>query len=264
MSHSDYITFENNVVYRCAFWSPYANSAISVYQPIAVDDNIADYKIIIRNNVCFEVYENIPFIFSNKNDPTKRKVTDGNGIILDDFLGTQAWGGGAGKAYTGRTLVTNNVVFANGGSGIHTFKSCNIDIVHNYAADNNRHPMLKDGQIFANQSKQVRILNNVLIGQPGKPITSGLRNEALVQDHNVYATLDGSVPIVEGATTNNILAAPGLELIGWNQGQREFTVKADSPLRGAGLPLQGLGPDYFGQNRGEGNPDIGPFVFDKP
>jgi len=76
-NHVDYLTFENNVVYRCAFWSPFGNSGLSVYQPTAIDDS-AGYKIFIRNNVCFENYQNIPFFFSNRNDPSKRKVTDGN------------------------------------------------------------------------------------------------------------------------------------------------------------------------------------------
>ncbi len=259
-NHADYLTFEGNVVYRCAFWSPYGNSGISVYQPTAIDAS-TDYKIIIRNNVCFENYQNIPFFYSNKNDPTKRKVTDGNGIIIDDYLNTQDWGGGSGKEYTGRTLVANNIVFANGGSGIHSFKSCNVDIVHNYAADNNRHPALKDGQIFANTTKNARILNNVIIAPAGKPATTSYKNENLIQDYNVYWTLDGSAPKFAEGGTNNIVAAPGLTLTGWDKGQREFKATPDSPLRKAGMPLPAVGADYFGKPRSAGKPDIGPFVL---
>lgn len=261
MSHSDYITFESNVVHHCAYWSPFANSGLSMYQPTAVDDDTTRYKIIVRNNVCFANYQNIPFIFSNKKEPAKRKVTDGNGIILDDFQCTQGWGGGVGKPYAGRTLVANNIVFGNGGSGIHTFKSLNIDIFHNHSADNNRHPSLHEGQIFSNTSWNVRILNNVMIGQPGKPVTTSFANKNLVQRNNLYFALDGSVPKFEGPKADNLLAAPGLELAGWEQGIGTFSATADSPLRGAAIPLEESLPDHFGKARDQAQPDIGPFVL---
>jgi len=261
MSHSDYITFENNVVHHCAYWSPFANSGLSMYQPTAVDDDTTSYKLIIRNNICFENYENIPFIFSSKKDPSKRKVTDGNGIILDDFQCTQSWGGGTGKPYHGRTLVANNIVFANGGSGIHTFKSLNVDIIHNYAVDNNRHPTLHEGQIYSNNSKNIRIFNNVMVGPPGKPVTTRLANKGLVLDFNLYATLDGSEPKFEGKKANNLIASPGLEWSGWNTGGGTFSAKRDSPLRAAGMPLPEDLPDFFGMARNQEEPDIGPFVL---
>ncbi len=261
-NHVDYLTFENNVVYRCAFWSPNANSGLSVYQPTAIDDT-TDYKIFIRNNVCFENYEYIPFIHSSK-DPAKRKVTDGNGIIVDDYLNTQAFGGGSGKEYTGRTLVSNNICFANGGSGIHSFKSCNVDFVNNYAADNNRHPALKDGQMFLLKSKNGRVFNNILVAPPGKPVNTDTGNENSIYDNNVYANIDGSTPFFRGEKANNIVAAPGLDLVGWSEGRRVFQATADSPLRGAGLPFPEVKTDFFGALRNTEKPDIGPFVLGNP
>ena len=259
-NHSDYLTIENNTVYRCAFWSPFGNSGISVYQPAAVDAS-TDYKIFIRNNVCFENYQNIPFYFSNVGDPSKRKVTDGNGIILDDFQHTQEWGGGTGRGYAGRTLVANNVVFANGGSGIHSFKSSNIDFVQNYAADNNRHPELRDGQIFANGTRHSRIINNVLIAPPGKPVTSSHGNENLVFENNLLATTNDSPPDVPAEKSLNIITGPGLTLIGWADGGRTFKAAPDSPLREAGQPFPEAAEDFFGMPRGSSAPDIGPFVL---
>lgn len=263
-NHSDYLTFARNVVYRCAYWSPYGNSGISIYQPTDIDD-YTGYKMIVRDNVCFGNYQNIPFFFSNRADPAKRRVTDGNGIIIDDYLNTQNWGGGTGKPYGGRTLVANNIVFANGGSGIHSFKSLNVDIVHNYAVDNNRHPSLKDGQIFAHNTKNARILNNVLVAPAGKPVTTADKNTNLVCDHNLYANLDGSAPKFAGAPAANLIGvATGLDLAGWETGNRTFTVTPDSPLRRAGLPLADIIPDFFSKARDTTQPDIGPFVFPAP
>jgi len=260
-NHSDYLTFELNIVLSCAFWSPYGNSGISVYQPIDVDQQTG-YKIIIRNNVSAGNYQNIPFYFSNRDEPEKRKVTDGNGIIIDDYLNSQHWGGGSGKPYGGRTLVANNIVIGNGGSGIHSYKSLNVDIVHNYAAGNNRHPALKDGQIFANTSKNARIINNIMVAPPGKPVTTSYKNENLILDHNLYASLDAKPAIFEGPKAKNLLAAPGLELTGWEQGQMGFKAAPTSPLRGAGQPLTEPVPDFFGKPRHAATPDIGPFVLD--
>jgi parallel beta-helix repeat protein len=257
--HADYLTFENNIVARCGFWSPYANSGISVYQPVDLD-GATGYKIMIRGNVCFENYNNIPFYYSNKDNPAKRKVTDGNGIILDDYRNSQAFGGETGKPYAGKTLVANNIVFDNGGSGIHVFLSTGVDIVHNYAANNNRHPDIKDGQIFANSSSQVRILNNVLVAPPGKQVNSNYRNgEGVVYDYNLYAATDGSAPKFAREQGRNLLAAPGLTLTDWAKGGRKFAATSDSPLRGAGTPFAEAGPDFTGRKRPAERPDIGPF-----
>jgi parallel beta-helix repeat protein len=260
-SHCDYIIIENNTVSRCGFWAPYGNSGISVYQPVDVDDNTADHKIIIRNNVCFENYNHIPFYYSDPANPAKRKVTDGNGIILDDYRKTQAFGGARPKAYGGRTLVANNVLFDNGGSGIHAFVSTNVDIVFNYAAGNNSHPQLKDGQIFANSSKGVRIVNNILVAPPGKPVNSDYRNDAdVVYDYNVYASADGTTPAFTRPAGHNILADPQITLTGWAEGKRDVTADAGSPLRGAASPLEAVGTDFFGRPRPASlPPDIGPF-----
>lgn len=169
-----------------------------------------------------------------------------------------------GKPYRGRTLVANNVAFANGDSGIHSYKSTHVDIVHNYAADNNRLPDLDDGQIFANTSKNARILNNVVIAPAGKPVNSSAKNENIVHDHNLYATLDGSAPKFAGDAAANLIApagAPGLVLADWAAGQRTFTAPAASPLRAAGLPLADAVTDFFDKTRSSTAPDIGPFVL---
>ncbi len=262
-THADYLTIENNVVARCGFWAPYANSGISVYQPIDVDE-ATGYKIIIRNNVSFENYNQIPFYYSNKDDASKRKVTDGNGIILDDYRNTQAFGGGQGKPYGGRTLVANNVVFRNGGSGIHAYLSTNVDIVHNYAADNNRHPGIKDGQIFANTSSNVRVLNNVLIAPPGKPVSMDYKNESVIYDFNLYAVSDGLLPIFARERASNVFGDPKLKLYEWETGRRDLFVAPDSPLRRAATPFKEAGADFFGKARSDAKSDIGPFVINAP
>jgi hypothetical protein len=250
---------ENNVVARCGFWAPYANSNISVYQPVDLD-GAPGYKIIIRNNVSFGSYNNIPFYYSNKDNPSKRRVTDGNGIILDDYSNSQGFGGGTGKPYGGKTLVANNVVFDNGGSGIHVFRSTGVDIVHNWAENNNKHPEIKDGQIFANTSKNVRVLNNVLVAPTGKPVNSDYKNDAsVVYDYNLYAATNSSTPAFVRDLAKNILQSPGLTLGNWATGKRDYTITRNSPLRGAGIAFPEAGADFKGKPRNAKKTDIGPF-----
>ncbi|MBC8140271.1 MAG: right-handed parallel beta-helix repeat-containing protein [Armatimonadetes bacterium] len=255
--HADFITFENNTVARCGFYAPYACSGISIYQPI---DQGTDpgYKIVIRGNVSFENYNHVPFFYSNT-DPEKRKVTDGNGIILDDYSNKQDFGGGSGKPYTGRTLIANNVVFGNGGSGIHTFLTHNVDIVHNYAANNNRHPGLREGQIFANMSHDIRVLNNILIAPAGKPVNSDYNNENVTYDHNVYSTADGSAPVFARELADNVLAPAPLLLSGWEKGGRGYSLTSVETLRKVATVFEGIPTDFFGNKRVVGKPVAGPF-----
>lgn len=86
-SRADYLTIENNRVFRCAWYSPYANSGISVYQAWNSDSSTKT-KIFIRGNVAAENYNYIKFIFSGS-EPSKRYYSDGNGIIIDDARNTQ-------------------------------------------------------------------------------------------------------------------------------------------------------------------------------
>ena len=249
-NRADHIVFEGNVVARCAFWAPYGNSGISILDPHDSDGG-RGYKIVIRGNVSFQNYENVPFVFSNP-DPAKRKVTDGNGIILDSY----------NKDYPGRTLVVNNVVFENGGSGIHAFKAHGIDVVHNYASDNNRHPGLTDGQIFANNCADSRFMNNVLVAPAGKPVNTDYANrEGVVYDYNAYSTLDGSAPRYARALAENMLRSPGLPLKGWAKGGRRVRADKHSPLRGTAVTFPGADRDFFGRARPAPGADIGPFVL---
>ena len=102
--HSDYVNIEHNTVYDNGWYSPYGNSGISLYQNWNYDNNTG-YKNYVTNNSSYGNYNYIPFDGIGI-------VTDGTGIIIDDSRNTQ--NGSKLGAYSGRTLVANNVVFNNG------------------------------------------------------------------------------------------------------------------------------------------------------
>src|SRR5262249_59863401 len=62
--------------------------------------------------------------------------TDGNGIIFDDGRHTQS----DKLPYTPATLIENNLVYFNGGGGIHVFRSTNVTVRNNTAYWNRQLP----------------------------------------------------------------------------------------------------------------------------
>ncbi|MFA9392130.1 MAG: right-handed parallel beta-helix repeat-containing protein [Prolixibacteraceae bacterium] len=254
----DYITISNNRVSECAFYAPYANSGISVYQAQDVD-NYKGYKIIITNNISHSNYNYIPFFFSNTN-PEKREFTDGNGIIIDDLEGSQHFVGNTGdKPYGGKTLIANNVVYNNGGSGIHTFKSANVDIVNNTAYKNGRHPKMDPGQIFAIASKNIRIMNNILYALPGKKINNEWQNSNVTYEENLYYDeTEKPVIIIEEESaliTNPLFIDNSLE-------SPDFHLQPQSPCIDFGKNFPELDTDFEGNKRVQGKScDLGAFEY---
>jgi parallel beta-helix repeat protein len=146
---ADYITIENNEVSGNSFYSTFNTSGISLYQNNNSDGSNG-LKNIIRGNV---VHSNKNLIkdfnhFSEANlyspDLSLRpKITDGNGIIIDDAARTQVIqsvdGGQSAQnlpAYQGKTLIENNMVYDNGARGIEAFNSANVEIKNNTLANN--------------------------------------------------------------------------------------------------------------------------------
>jgi hypothetical protein len=173
---SDYVTIDNNVVFDNAWYSVYGCSGISMLSNWN-SDNSRGYKMFVTNNKTYNNRMYIPWIEVGK-------ITDGNGIIIDTSKNNR--NNSKLGAYKGRTLVQNNLTFNNGGSGIHTFLSEHVDIVNNTAVLNNQSPELKQGQIFTNNSSDVRILRNIFYAFPGKDINSNYKSKNVIYDYNIY------------------------------------------------------------------------------
>jgi Fibronectin type III domain len=183
----DYVVMEYNRVYNVGAYSPYGASGINYYQSANFDDNATVFRQIIRGNVVSEVRNLFPC-----NCAGFRKITDGNGIILDKL---------GDRGYTGNTLITNNIVFNNGGRGIHTFKSLNAFIYNNTSVNNGTLSAADldlirtqgydnqaiEGEITTVESRNVRIFNNIMVAG----INNGVVNPA-------YAAKSswGTLPVV--------------------------------------------------------------------
>jgi hypothetical protein len=200
----DYVTIEYNETYLNAYWSPYGGSGISLAVALGIDNSTAS-KNFIRNNVS---HDNEEFVLETA---CNNKICDGNGIIVDT---------NNRNAYAGRTLVTNNLVYGNGGSGMHSVGSDHVDFVNNTATMNNHSPAINEGQIFQDISSDVNIFNNVMWAFPGKPV-----NGLGTYDYNIY--FNGTA-VNQGA--HDVVANPMFE----NAACDDFRLLPGSPGVGTG------------------------------
>lgn len=116
----DYFDICYNVVHNTSRWLQQAASGISIYTASNYDQ-AAGYHNRIIGNVSYYNY-----------NEASTANSDGNGIILDDFNHTQT----GGAAYTAKSLVMGNLCVNNGGRGVHSPWSNNVDSVFNTVAHN--------------------------------------------------------------------------------------------------------------------------------
>jgi len=222
----DWVTIENNTIRNNCWWVIYATSGAGLLGTRNFDATENVYKSLIRNNIvsgnqCFRKWKQV------------NRYSDGNGIIIDTTYVPKS-----GQAYLGRTLIQNNLSFNNGGSGIHAFRSHRVDIVNNTAYYNGASPELRWGQIFVQESDDVRIMNNILVSRPGQTITScgpggGDQNSSkIVRRNNLY--FGGLTPTNSGA--GDVIADPLFVHASTDPAGADFHVRPGSPALHSGLP----------------------------
>ncbi len=234
----DAITIAYNTVYNNSWWTWYDSSGISLWHLVDAPGSTVTngYKILIVGNTAYNNYNNIAN--SSLNPPG---ATDGNAIIIDDNRHTQSSAGPndvQGIPYSGRTYVANNVVYNNGGRGVHAYSSAHVDFVNNTTYNN----LLTNSQyismeIDAQSCYDVNVVNNIADNLNGK--------QADETDGGIYWNnlWDGTnVPMLG---TNGLNQAPGFT----NAVASNFTPAAGSPALASGTAALAPSIDIAGQSR---------------
>ena len=221
MDYEDWYWVVGNTTYDNAFFSPFHESGIAIYEPRAVSftptsaDTGALYHIIIKNNVSHD----------NSERYVKSARTDGNGITLDDFRNSQTT---AGTPYPYRSLVQGNTVYGNGASGVHVYQSDRVTVDSNTAFDNNQ-----DTSFFATWRGEVSnslSSNNIWTNNQLAATSVAAPSNGSI-DWRIYntAVLDGHV----GAANVNVIWSNNAN-IDTRTGGRSY--KIDDPARAAAFP----------------------------
>lgn len=238
---ADYITFEYNRIYNCAWFMMYGGSGISFLTPSSVD-SYTGYKMIVRGNIVSNCHTDVPWVRVG----SAFDYSDGNGIIID-----------INDGYNGRTLVENNVSFNNGGSGIHGYRANHVDIVGNTAYWNGWKYSGNYGEIWAHQGSDVRIYNNISYGRPtSQNGRCNLGNNA-VYTNNVY--YQGQVKI---SGTADLVADPLFVNLSRDNFEADFHLTEGSPAIGHGTTDMPYLPerDIEGKSR-KGRFDCGAYQY---
>ncbi len=236
VTKSDYITIENNFIYNNCWYTAYGESGITLFQSQNFDSKDG-YHCVITGNKLYGNRLYVPWF------DAPCAITDGNGIIID-----QSIEGG----YKAKILIAFNIVVNNGGAGILSYHSENIDIVNNTAYLNQQSAELDEGEILATRSNNINIYNNILYSSASKNINSNYGNTNIKYDYNLH--FGGTKKELTGSHVVNadpVFLKPGNDLQ-----TADFSLSTKSPALLKGVILSSvLGQLPFKEL--SRNPDIG-------
>lgn len=254
---TDWLTLENNTIrYNCFTSVHFAMSGFSLmhYADFDKTDNVT--KILVRGN---QVYGNQCKVY--KQGPNK--LFNGNGMLFDANCEAYLHP----DAYLGRTLIQNNLVYGNGGGGIQNWGSHRLDIVNNTLYHNGISPELRWGNIGLDYCKDVRLVNNIIVALPDRPLDFWLPNREKDRDTSKIVRLNnlyfgGMKPNIKG--TNDLVADPLFVNASLDASVADFRLKAGSPAVKAGFHTLDSAPvvDVKGNLRVGKSIDRGAFKVD--
>lgn len=261
---ADYITVADNIVDHNSFTNPYDTSGISLFTPVACDDQPGT-RMIVRRNICYANENRVSF-----GGGPMAKATDGNGIIMDWFSNhgckypdSSVYPGKAGHPmppYQYGALVEGNVCYDNGARGICVTFSDNVTIRYNTLYMNcrnaNEGTMFGDLAIYTGDNTQV-YGNIVYAGNFARQsFMAGTAHNFPEAKTRVTAAnnlfFGGPVVLFKdcGTVTGTITADPLFLLPGIDPATADFHLQPGSPAvgkaKGEAPPL----PDLGGKERG--------------
>jgi parallel beta-helix repeat protein len=242
---ADYITIEGNIIYDNTKRSNLGQSAISLYE-LYNYDTASGYHNFIRKNFIYDNENLRPFKYYG--DGTE--ITDGNGIIIDDSKNTQNPSTNPHylQAYNGSTLIENNIIFDNGGRGIHVFLSDNVIAVNNTLYQNNTTSTIS-GELTALSSGNVKFYNNSVYARAGK-LANAINSISLniIFSYNIYYNYTGTLIL----GSNDKTADPKYINPSFDPAVANFHLQSTSPAINTGTSTSAPTTDFDGKARPSG------------
>ena len=260
VAECDYINILQNEIHDCSRKSYSGTHALVVTKATSQDTSEA-YKINISRN---RVHHNYNEIYSWA--PTKTFITaridEGKGISLQRNSGLLGW-------THGRFLISNNLCYWNGFSGIHSNEGESMDFVNNTCYMNSytnsvtyaSNPAGNNIGASAAGGDDIRFFNNAIVidaGWGGFPISVAATTNVEVADNIVFG-LNGTLnhdPDVTSIELNTTVADPNFVAANIF----DFRLQVGSPAIGLANTAYAPADDFNGDLR-DANPDLGAIEF---
>ncbi len=261
---SDYLHVEGNVIFNTCKTSPYGGSAISLCRSFNSDD-APGYHHVVRRNICYDNELLVPVLETSGG--TGRTLTDGNGIIIDVFKRSRANPlkphqqdrDGPLLPYRGRTLVENNLIYNNGGRGIHIFRSEKVDVINNTCYQNQKSADINAGELTAIESGEITFLNNLVVARAEKRGLAQDGSRGVLWRHNLVTGSD-DVLVHDGL----VIADPRFAAAALTAPPVGFKLTPGSPALGIGLASIAPATDLAGAPRSASGPvDLGAYQLSR-
>jgi hypothetical protein len=234
---ADYVTISGNTIFDCAWYSIYGTSGISTLESWN-SDNSNGYKMIITRN---RLYGNSELVWWE----AQGKITDGEAIIIDTLRSPNI------GTYKGRTLVADNVIYANGSAAVEVFRSDHVDVLNNSTYDNVLNPAETGrGELSLNEASDIHVFNNIFYSGTGQnPVDLNPRSPCDCElTANIYFNGANKPDGLKGAKA--IFADPKyLSIDIKHPSSVDLRVAANSPALGSGVDMIGSAIDFSGKAR---------------
>jgi len=249
---SDYVTVTGNRVYNNTYWTTLGVGAITVAESSVrpSGDTYEGVKIILKNNIVHH-NENRMYSWNPNKDFVKFVIDEGTGLFLTRNKDTYDHG---------YILISTNLSYLNGASGIVVHKTNRAIVEQNTCYDNGTtNGDAKAGGIGLNTCDDVTIYNNISWSKPDK-IALGVLAEPVTNtkvDANILFNNNGPSDVVNGipdgwTETDPLLLDPA----GF-----DFRLQKTSPAINNGNPDILVTTDIVGFPR-DNAPDIGAYEYD--
>lgn len=154
---SDFVNVENNIVHNSSRRGSVGNHGMVIHSVTNKVDGLTvndeGYRVNIVGNTVYENFNEV-YSWSSLKTFVTPHIDEGKGITVQKTDSTFDTG-------TGRILIANNVVYANGFSGIHTNYATKVDIYFNTAIENTASGTGTNVGISVSDSLKCNVINNI-------------------------------------------------------------------------------------------------------